>query len=325
MKDEKNAFHRRLLFLGIILTLPWQAHVSLAAPRPLRAAYLSTSGTMAPLWMAKETGAMIREGVEVEVLSMTATVALPALISNELDAVEISAAPVLTASLRGLDVTFVAGLLNTMIWNFYGRPEIRSIEQLRGKVVGTDRPATPIAYGTLVALKKMGLSAKDVQLFPIGSSTQVVAALYAGQVVGGIAGPPASFQLDRAGFRSMATLLDQPYQNVGIVVRRSRMDELKDRLVPLLRAVRTGIERYYKDKSFTLKVLAKYTKENDPEVLDKTYEFYTKAGFRRDLMISEPGVQGVLNFLQETIPEAKSAKPAQFFDDRLVRQVDSGK
>jgi ABC-type nitrate/sulfonate/bicarbonate transport system substrate-binding protein len=325
MKDEKSAFRRCLLFLAIILTLPWYAHVSSAAPRPLRVAYLSSSGTMAPLWMAKETGALIKEGVEVEVLSMTATVALPALISNELDAVEISAAPVLTASLRGLDVTFVAGLLNTMIWDFYGRPEIRSIEQLRGKVVGTDRPATPIAYGTLVALKKMGLSAKDVQLFPIGSSAQVVAALYAGQVVGGIAGPPASFQLDRAGFRSMTTLLDQPYQNVGIVVRRGRIDELKDRLVPLLRALRTGIERYYKDKSFTLKVLAKYTKEHDPEVLDKTYEFYTKAGFRRDLMISEPGVQGVLNFLQETIPEAKSAKPAQFFDDRLVKQVDSGK
>ena len=206
-----------------------------------------------------------------------------------------------------------------------GSPHLDRLRRYGEVRLPTDRPATPIAYGTLVALKKMGLSAKDVQLFPIGSSAQVVAALYAGQVVGGIAGPPASFQLDRAGFRSMTTLLDQPYQNVGIVVQRGRMNELKDRLVPLLRALRTGIERYYKDKSFTLKVLAKYTKENDPEVLDKTYEFYTKAGFRRDLMISEPGVQGVLNFLQETIPEAKSAKPAQFFDERLVKQVDSGK
>ena len=52
---------------------------------------------MAPLWMAKETGALMKEGVEVEVISMTASVALPALIAAELDAIEISGAPVLTA------------------------------------------------------------------------------------------------------------------------------------------------------------------------------------------------------------------------------------
>jgi len=40
---------------------------------------------------------------------------------------------------------------------------------------------------------------------------------------------------------------------------------------------------------------------------------------------SEPGVQGMLDFLSETIPEAKKVKPAQFFDDRLVKQLDAGK
>jgi hypothetical protein len=40
---------------------------------------------------------------------------------------------------------------------------------------------------------------------------------------------------------------------------------------------------------------------------------------------SEPGVQGILDFLSESIPEAKKASPSQFFDDRFVRQVNSGK
>jgi len=275
--------------------------------------------------MAKETGAIAKEGLDAEILSMTSSVAIPALIASEVDAVEVSAAPVLTASLRGYDVVFVAGLLNTMIWSFYGRPEIKNVEQLKGKVIGTDRPATPVAYGTLVALKKMGLSPKDVQLFAIGSGPQVVAALYAGQVMGGIASPPASFQLERAGYRSFMSLLDVPYQNVGIVVRRSRMDELGPRLVPLLRSVRAGIDRYYSDKAFAIKVIGKYTKEADADVLNKTYDFYRRAGFRRELVVSEPGVQGILDFLSETIPEAKKAAPGQFFDDRFVRQVNSGK
>src|SRR4051812_20599050 len=68
-------------------------------PRPLRVAYLSTSATMTALWMAKETGGFAREGTEVEVLSVGSSVAIPALIANELDAVQVSAAPVLIASL----------------------------------------------------------------------------------------------------------------------------------------------------------------------------------------------------------------------------------
>ena len=130
-----------LTAIGFLCT----GQVDAAAPRPLRVAYLSTSATMASVWMAKEIGGFTKENLEVEVVSMPSSVALPALIANELDIVQVSAAPVLTASLRGHDVVFVAGLLNTMIWDFYAKPEVKSAEQLKGKVVGTDRPGTPVA------------------------------------------------------------------------------------------------------------------------------------------------------------------------------------
>ena len=309
----------------LLMTAHLNAQSTARPARPLRIAYLSTSATMASVWMAKETGALTKEGLDTEVISMPSSSAIPALIANELDVVQVSAAPVITASVRGHDVVFIAGLLNTMIWDFYVQPEIKNIEQLRGKVVGTDRPATPVAYGTLVALKKLGLTAKDVQLRPIGSSPQIVAAFYAKQIAGGVGSPPASFQMERSGLRSVVSLLDVPYQNVGLVVRRSRLDELAPRLTPLLRAVRHGIERYYADKPFAMKVIGKFTKEADQEILDRTYEFYKRAGFRRELVTSEPGLQGMLDFLSETIPEAKNARPAQFFDDRFVRQLGSGK
>ena len=75
--------------------------------------------------------------------------------------------------------------------------------------------------------------------------------------------------------------------------------------MPLLRAVRSGIMRFYADKPFPMKVIAKYANETDPEVLDRSYEFFKKAGFRRELVTSEAGLQGVLDFLSESIPEAK--------------------
>jgi ABC-type nitrate/sulfonate/bicarbonate transport system substrate-binding protein len=325
--NSKINLPRRILSTLVVATLAitvaTETHA--AAVRPLRIAFLFTSGTMASMWMAKETGSFAKEGLDVEMISMSSTLALPALLANEVDVIQISAVPLINASLRGFDAVFAAGMLNTMIWDLYAKAEIKSAEQLKGKIVGTERPGSPVAYGTLVALRKLGLTAKDVQLRILGGSEQITAALLTGQIVAGAAAPPVSFQLDRAGFHSMATTLDQPYQNVGVVVRRGRMDELAARLVPLLRAVRAGIDRYYSDKTFTMKVIAKYTKEKDPDIIDRTYEFYRRAGFKRDLMISEPGVQGILNFLSETVPEAKKAVPAQFFDDRFVRQLNSGR
>ena len=324
MKSKMNSSQSIVSTLFIsTLVIAAASEAIAAAARPLRIAYLFTSGTMASMWMAKETGGFAKEGLDVEMISMSSTLALPALLANEVDVIQISAVPLINASLRGFDVVFISGMLNTMIWDLYARPEIKNAEQLRGKIVGTERPGSPVAYGTSVALRKLGLTAKDVQLRILGGSEQITAALLTGQIVAGAAAPPVSFQLDRAGFHSMASPLDQPYQNVGVVMRRGRMEELAGRLVPLLRSVRAGIDRYYSDKTFTMKVIAKYTKEKDPEIIDRTYEFYRRAGFRRELMISEPGIQGILDFLSETVPEAKKAAPGQFFDDRFVRQLNS--
>ncbi|HYJ13944.1 MAG TPA: ABC transporter substrate-binding protein, partial [Candidatus Limnocylindria bacterium] len=97
-----------------------------AAPRPLRIAYLFTSGTMASMWMAKESGGFAKEGLDVEMISMSSVLALPALIANEVDVIQVSAVPVITASLRGFDVVFISGMLNTMVWDLYARPEIKT-------------------------------------------------------------------------------------------------------------------------------------------------------------------------------------------------------
>jgi NitT/TauT family transport system substrate-binding protein len=107
----------------LILAIAAANETHAAATRPLRIAYLLTSGTMASLWMAKETGGFAKEGLDVEVISMSSVLALPALIANEVDVIQISAVPLINASLRGADVIFVAGMLNTMIWIYTPSPK----------------------------------------------------------------------------------------------------------------------------------------------------------------------------------------------------------
>jgi hypothetical protein len=68
-------------------------------------------------------------------------------------------------------------------------------------------------------------------------------------------------------------------------------------------------------------VIQKYSQESDPEILDKTYEFYHRLGFTQQLTVSEPGLANILGFLSEVVPAAKTAQPAQFYDDQFVQQL----
>jgi ABC-type nitrate/sulfonate/bicarbonate transport system substrate-binding protein len=114
-----------------------------------------------------------------------------------------------------------------------------------------------------------------------------------------------------------------PYQNIGIVVRKSEVEAKAEGWLRLLRAMREGIKRWYDDPKLAREVLTKYTKEKDPDKLQKTYEFFSKqAGFSDDLQITDQGTQQILNFLGSTIlPGAKGTSPKQFYDTRILEKL----
>jgi len=287
----------------------------------MRAAYVAPIGVMAPFFMAKESGAFEREGLDVDLKYIAPSASIAALVSKEVDALEISAPGTVPAILGGADVTMIAGLVNKMIFSLHAQKDIKTPDQLRGKVVGTDRQGTPTDYGARRALRKVGLDPqKDVQLLPIGGTGILWPALQSGQIAGATLTPPQSFSADFMGFTRLGDTYDLPYQNVGAVIRKSDVGERPQVWVHFLRAIREGISRWYEDPELAKRVLTKYTKETKPEMLNKTYEFFTKyAGLNRDLSLSNEGIQAVLDFLGDAqLPAAKKAKPEQMYDKRIL-------
>ena len=301
---------------------------AIAATKPasirLRIAYAAPIGVMAPVWMAAETGALRAEGIEVELVLVEARAAIAALIAKEIDALEISMPGIVPAVLAGGDITMIAGLLNKMIFSFHAAKEIKTAEQLRGKVVGSDRAGTPADYGGRTSLSLLGLRPdSDVTVLRIGGSNLLWPALHTGQVVAATLSPPQSFNADAFGFNRLVTTYHLPYQNVGIIIRKAEVETKTDAWVRLLRAVRAGIHRWYDDPKLSREVLMKYTKERDPEKLQKTYDFFTRqAGFNEDLQVSDLGTQQILNFLGATsLPAAKGAPLRQFYDPRVLERL----
>ena len=293
-------------------------------PRTIRIAYVSPVTTMAPIWIAAETGAYQREGLDAKILYIDARIAVASLIAGEVDAIVISAPSVIPPVLSGANIAFIAGLHNKMIFSFHAQPEIQNPAELRGKIVGTNRPGTPADYGTRVALAKMGLKPNDVQLMPLGSSGVMWSALQSRQVLGVTLAPPYSFRADASKFSRLVDTYDRPYQNTGVVVRRDRIHPLADTWLRLLRALRQANLRWYEDPKLAMSALMKYTQQSDPEVLQKTYDFESNPpGFTKNLKISESGIQGILDFLAGTVrPEAAKATPKDFYDTTILDRLE---
>ena len=325
------AMQNKTCRLGVLLVALGLSIIRAAAPgaaadKPdkLRIAYITISGSMAALWTAAAAAAFQKEALDVELVYIQPNAAIAALLAGEIDAVEISAPGIVPVVLAGGNLTMIAGLLNKMIYSLHAQKEIKSAAQLRGKVVGTDRIGTPGNYGVRTTLTKLGLNPDtDVQLLAVGGLENRWPALMSRQIAAAGLTPPVNFKADAQGFTKLTDTYDLPYQNVGLIVRKNEVEKRSDVWLRLLRATRSGIDIWYDNPQFAKNVLAKYTKEKDAAMLDKTYEFFTKqAGFNRDLTFTDRGFEQILKFMGGTVlPAAKDATASQFYDTRILEKL----
>jgi NitT/TauT family transport system substrate-binding protein len=298
-----------------------------AAAKPgakaLRVTYGSPVGSFAPLWMAKEIGAFDKYGINVEMSLLETNNAMAAMIGNQIDLMEVSMAPVITADVNGnVDVKLVASALNHPILALYADSSIKNANDLKGKVIASDKPGTPVDYSAQLSLSLLGLKPSDVNLRPIGTSAEITAALLSGQVPAGMEAPPQSFQVETKGFHLLQDIFSKPYQNVGLMTRMSRFDELGPQIKQLLLAYRDGIAAIFDQSQKAKQVFDQYAKIGDADVINKTYDFYTKtAPFQRDLQPTMEGIQAMIDFLAATVPAVKGHKAEEFVDLRFVKDL----
>jgi ABC-type nitrate/sulfonate/bicarbonate transport system substrate-binding protein len=303
---------------------------SLGAPpaskggRTLTIASTTIAGSQWPLWLAEALHAYSDRGLTVNRRMIAGDIATKALIANEVDVLMQAAAPIITANINGgTDLVFVASLFNHSQFAMGAPVAIKSGDDLKGKVVGSDRPGTTTEFQTRLLLAQVGLKASDVQVRAIGGSEVQFPALLSGQIQAATLSQPQSFQVEDKGYHILADTYKIPYQSVGAVIPRARLEELMPALTAFLQGCRQGIQAFSGQPDLALKLLQDNTKESDPAILKKTYDFYVKqAPFQEDLRPTLEGIKSVLEFLADTsVPAAKNAKAEQFVDSRVLDQL----
>jgi hypothetical protein len=82
-----------------------------------------------------------------------------------------------------------------------------------------------------------------------------------------------------------------------------------------------AIHYIHRNRGETGKIVAKYLRLTDPEVLDATYTAFVKTVSKRPTPTLK-GIQFLLDEIAGKMPNAKTAKPEQFVDVSLLQQLD---
>ena len=143
-----------------------------------------------------------------------------------------------------------------------------------------------------------------------------------GKVHAAAISPPATLQAKRVKLKDLMDLsqLDVDYHVNGLVTTRRYLKTNEDLVRRFLRAYIEGAVRGQKDKPFAMKTMGKYFRTDDREVLEETYEMVIQNGF--NVPPYPTGIASLLLELEKTVPKAKTAKPEEFADSRLVKELD---
>jgi ABC-type nitrate/sulfonate/bicarbonate transport system substrate-binding protein len=326
-RKETSISHRRRgwrLFgnvLALALTLLSSAEV---LAESLKLAYAALSAGQVASWMAKEGGYLSKYGIEGELIYIPAVAATQALIAGEIQLAQVTGVSTSGAILAGADVRIVASSLNRLVGSIYVRPEIKTAEDLKGKKIGISRFGALSETGVGIFLERFGLKrGTDVAIIQLGGLPEIVTAMEKGAVEAGFASPPNSSRAKRLGMRELFDIdtLSIELQQTCITVTTKYLRERRPVVKSFVQAYAEGLHRFVTDRDFSVRVMKKYLRVDEKEMLDDAYAFYSQ----RVQKIPYPtlkGIKFILDSMAETQPRARNVAPESFVDLSVLQEIE---
>jgi NitT/TauT family transport system substrate-binding protein len=192
--------------------------------RKVHAAIPAIASSSIIFFIAKEKGYYRDEGLEVDLIVMPAAVAAQALIGGNVEFIGTGGAGLIPV-LRGAPLQFLFTTFYRPQYWLYAKPEVRSIADLKGKRIGLSSIGSGPDSLLRDLLKRNGLEGgRDVALMAIGTGTARFFALKAGSVDATMLTPPANFMAQEAGFRELASFMEQDLVELqGSIVMRQEL------------------------------------------------------------------------------------------------------
>jgi len=270
---------------------------------------------------AKEKGYYQEEGLEVEIIWMSAPVAAQALIGGNVEFSTVSGAA-LPAILRGAPLRFLFTTYNRPMFWLYAKPEISDIKGLRGKKVAVSGIGSGPAHLLIEILKKHGLEGgRDVALLGLGVQPNQYAALLSGSVDAAMMAPPYNVMLKEAGFYELVSFLKEDFVELqgSIIIRQELLRSDPALVERFVRGTLKGFRYARENRSGTIPILVRYQKLRE-ELAAKYYDL-VRPIMTLDGTASEELQKKFLDFGTVRLGLKESPPLQRVFDYSLTRRI----
>lgn len=319
---------------GILSLLLLVIFCVLIAPNPgqsqtkekVRVALGSISVNSSILPLGNQAGLFAKHGIDLEPIYMGGGMnSLAAVTSNSVQFLAAGSTATISARLGGVDITILAVQSNKFDYVVFASPEIKSVQDLKGKIVTGTRPGASADSALRLYLRKSGLEpGKDVVFISVAESQQGrLNALQRGAVSATVLTPPFSGVAKQLGFRELADLrkIDVEYAGNSIAGMTPYIKSHPQLVENFLKGYIESLYYFRTQKEKALAGVMKFLKMTDRARAEEGYDYYVEMTPAMPYA-SASGVKSVLQFLAAGQPKAATASPEEFYDNSFLKKID---
>jgi NitT/TauT family transport system substrate-binding protein len=306
----------------LILMLLWGLAPSFAcAADKVIISYSSRSYAFLPAQVAVAKGFYKDGNLEPLLIQMRSQVTVPALMSGEVQ-YTLSFGNIIGGAMQGLPFKIIAVLTDKPLHSIVARPEIKSINDLRGKRMGAQRIGGSDQLAAEAILQAKGLDLKDVQFVTLGGDEPVrVEMLRKGLVDAICTVPPGPVRLAREGYNILGGPKDLKIGSPisAVAVTDTRLKNNRDETKRVLRATLRGLRFMHERKEETIQIMVRWLSQT-PEVARDSYESILPS-FSLDGSTVDKTYEFAIDSRKATVRTDKPIPLAQVRDLTLLREV----
>jgi len=315
---------RAFFLLAVLLYLPLPP-LAFGQLTKVKTSYSALTANMAAYWLAKETRLFEKHGLDVDVVLIESGVTtVQALTAGETQIAMGGGTVAVSSNLAGSDIVSIASIESRLPYALLAQKEIKTTDQLKGKRQSISRFGSASDLAARLILQRYGLAAdKDVTILQTGGTSTRLSALTKRSVDATILTPEFFNLAKKVGFTILAdpTQYEIPFPQLEVITTRAFLKAQPDVATRYLRAIVEGIHMVKQNPEPSIRALSKYLKIDDREALEDVYRLYREI-YPTIPHVSPAAIQTQLTWMAERYPRAKAAKPEQFIDGTILKEIE---
>jgi ABC-type nitrate/sulfonate/bicarbonate transport system substrate-binding protein len=314
--------------IGLIMSLlvshvaPCTAHAQLIR---LKTSYSALTANMAAYWLAKDAKIFEKHGLSVDVVLIESGVTtVQALTAGETQIAMGGGTVAVSSNLAGSDIVSIASIESRLPYALLAQKEIKTIEQLKGKRLAVSRFGSASDLAARLILQRYGLVPdKDVTILQTGGTSTRLSALSKRSIDSTVLTPEFFNVGKKAGFTILVdpTQYDIPFPQLEVITTRTFLKGHPDVATRYMRAIIEGIYMVKNNPEPSIRAMSKYLRIDDREALEDVYRLYREI-YPQIPHPSPAAIQTQLTWMGEKDARAKAAKPEQFIDGSILKEIE---